>query len=101
MSWTTGRRGPTRRSRADRARILHRDPVCRCSGCPACTAHGCTRPSTEDDHVVPVAEGGSDYLSNRRGICSPCHAVKSRAEAARGAARRSARRTPPPHPGLL
>ncbi len=101
MSWTRGRPASTRRDRADRSTVLRRDPVCRCAGCSACTSHGCGGPSTEDDHVVPLAEGGSNGLDNRRGVCSPCHAVKSKAEAKRGIDRRSARRAPLRHPGLL
>jgi 5-methylcytosine-specific restriction enzyme A len=50
---------------------------------PTCHLHyeGCTIAATEDDHVIPVSQGGSDELSNRRGACRHCHDVKSRREA--------------------
>lgn len=40
--------------------------------------------SDQVDHVVPLAEGGSDGMDNRRPIHSePCHREKTAAEAAR------------------
>jgi 5-methylcytosine-specific restriction enzyme A len=90
-------RGSTRASRALRAR----DPVCRCPGCPNCTADGCARPSTEDDHVVPVMQGGTDDESNHAGKCGPCHLQKSQREAAAARHALSVRRPTERHPGLL
>ena len=45
----------------------------------------------ELDHIVPVAEGGTDGLDNLQWVCPSCHAEKSRREAARGISRRVAR----------
>lgn len=38
------------------------------------------------DHIVALAEGGSDEPSNWQGLCQSCSDVKTAAEAARGAA---------------
>lgn len=66
--------------RETRARILRRDPWC----------YVCAKSrSVEVDHVVPRAEGGSLDDGNFRGICVPCHRVKSREEATRGRRRAS------------
>jgi 5-methylcytosine-specific restriction endonuclease McrA len=74
-----------------RAQILAAHPVCRACG---------LRPSTEADHIVPVAEGGTDAVTNGQGLCTTCHAEKTKQEQARGMQRRSLHRTPAPHPGL-
>jgi 5-methylcytosine-specific restriction protein A len=62
-----------------RERVLARDPICRECG---------RRPSTEADHLVPKSAGGSDAMSNLRGLCQKCHRAKTQAEA------RAARRRP-------
>lgn len=86
------RRGPRIQfSKAQVSIILRRDHR-RCYLCGA--------EATEADHVVPVAEGGRNDLSNGRAICPACHAEKSRAESERGYERRMKKlRLPPdPHP---
>lgn len=67
---------------AQRARILRRDPVCRCLGC---REHGgpCAAPSTEADHVVPLSRGGAHDEGNGQGLCRPCHRHKTFAERVR------------------
>jgi 5-methylcytosine-specific restriction protein A len=77
-----------------RRAILQRDPICR---------HCHTRQSTIADHIIPVAEGGTDTITNGQGLCDPCHHTKTQAEARRGQARRRSRgQLPPtPHPGLI
>jgi 5-methylcytosine-specific restriction protein A len=57
------RGGSTRRWRRVRARVLARDRY-RCQLCGA--------PATEVDHVVRVADGGSDHPGNLRAICGRC-----------------------------
>ena len=93
MPWSTSRHpGSTRRSRAVRATVLTHWPVCHLRY-PGCTMH-----STEDDHVTPLSQGGTDALDNRRGACHHCHTIKTRAEAQAG--KPSRRRQLEPHPGL-
>ena len=79
---------------AVRRRILRKQPVC--AGCRI-------RPSTIADHIIPVAEGGTDSESNGQGLCTVCHDAKTKQEAARGRARKLARLRRPEgrHPGLL
>jgi len=52
--------------------------------------HVCGGPGADRvDHVVPLAEGGSEHPTNLAPIHdTPCHADKSAAESARGRARR-------------
>ncbi|UYB51164.1 HNH endonuclease [Xanthomonas sp. AM6] len=56
--------------------------------CEACQSSGrLPLLADEVDHIVPVAEGGTDDMSNLRAINHDCHKVKTQAEARRGAAR--------------
>ncbi len=66
----------TRQERAIfRRDVLRRDPICRACG---------TAPATDADHITPIADGGSPRdLNNGQGLCAPCHALKTRIEAAR------------------
>jgi len=93
MTWG---RGSTRQSRKDRALVLRLYPICYLQ------YDGCIRVSTQDDHVVPLEQGGTDDLGNRRGACAHCHEIKSRREAAQGRAAAQARARHPreTHPGL-
>ena len=92
----------TRRARlpknwpALRQATLERYPTCTCTGCRHHDSP-CTHASTDADHTTP----GDDH-TQLAGLCHNCHATKSSAEgnAALARARASARRTPPPHPGL-
>ena len=62
----TLRNGSTRAWRTLRAEILYRDAY-RCALCP--------RAASEVDHIVPIAEGGTDDPSNLRSLCHDCHAA--------------------------
>jgi 5-methylcytosine-specific restriction protein A len=53
-----------------RALILQRDPICR-------DESGCTRPSTDVDHIIPRRAGGSDDPSDLRGLCHRHHSSKT------------------------
>jgi 5-methylcytosine-specific restriction protein A len=64
---SAARRGYGRRWRVWRQVILARDPVCRWPGC--------TAPSTDVDHIVPKAAGGSDLETNLRGLCHSHHSA--------------------------
>lgn len=73
--WGSGRGGrPWRRIRE---RILLRDQYT-CRGC------GVVTHELEVDHIINVAEGGSDDDSNLQSLCIPCHQAKTATEAARG-----------------
>jgi 5-methylcytosine-specific restriction protein A len=84
---------------ATRRRILQRDPMCTCTGCRAC-GNGCTRASTDADHIVEVSDGGSHDEANGQGLCHPCHTSKTTAHAARARRKASPNRRPEQHPGL-
>lgn len=61
-------------------------------------SRGCTGVATEVDHIIPVAEGGTDELDNLQAACPGCHRIKTQAEAARGRAKFSRLRPTPAHP---
>lgn len=64
-----------------RARILHRDPICQLQ-----TPGICTHTSTEVDHDD---NGPHDHSrANLRGVCAPCHAHRTKQQAAAGRRRR-------------
>lgn len=97
MTWTRGNsRTSTPAWRTIRRQALIRDG----NQCTQCGADGRTT-RLECDHIIPVAEGGTDTLDNARMLCLDCHAPKTRAETARGRARKSPRRTARPHPADL
>lgn len=64
--------------------------------------HWCRRPGSDRiDHVIPLAQGGTDDEANRRPIHNqPCHRQKTAQEQAAGRARHSSRRPTETHPGL-
>jgi len=70
--------------RRKREAVMKRDQYL----CQPCKAQGRITEATEVDHIVNVAEGGSDDDMNLQAICTECHGVKTQAEARRGAARR-------------
>lgn len=52
----------------------------------------CSGMAVEADHVVPIAEGGSELdPTNGQAACRPCHAMKTQAEARLGQRRHHAR----------
>lgn len=72
-----------------RAMVLKRDGyLCKCDDCKA---SGDLLIAHEVDHIVPLAEGGTDDLSNLRAINRDHHKTKTQAEAARGVGRKSGR----------
>lgn len=84
---------------ATRARILTRDPICRCRGCKWHLSP-CTKRSTEADHILEAADGGSDHEDNGQGLCKACHAQKTAAHANATRWQTTARRPAERHPGL-
>ena len=70
-SWGSGRGGrPWRRKRAA---ILVRDNY-------TCRVCGMITKDLEVDHIVNVAQGGTDDDENLQAICIPCHKVKTARE---------------------
>jgi len=65
----------------------------------------CTYPAQDIDHIVNLAQGGTDELSNLQALCDWHHKRKTQAEAkaARDAKgpKPTERRASPPHPGLV
>jgi len=55
-----------------RVQILRRDPIC--------SWDGCVRPSTDVDHILNRARGGTDEPSNLQGLCHTHHQAKTAAE---------------------
>lgn len=74
-----GRRSLVKRARgragaAQRRRRLRAEPQCR-----DCLAIGLERNAEEIDHIQPLSRGGADTDDNVRGLCKPCHAMRTRA----------------------
>lgn len=40
----------------------------------------CGQPAREVDHVVPLADGGTDHPANYQSLCHTCHAIKTAME---------------------
>jgi len=59
-----------------RARILRDSPYC-----AECARAGRVRLADEVDHILPIADGGSDEPGNLQPLCAPCHREKTRREA--------------------
>lgn len=96
MTWSTQPGKSRGFPPAQRLRILARDPICRCTGCPRCTPNGCTTRSTEADHI---GDRNDMRITNGRGLCTPCHAWRT-AQQGNAAPRARAKREPEKHPGL-
>lgn len=60
-----------------------------------CAAKGCNaklrKGYCDDDHVIPLACGGTNHISNRQLLCPPCHDAKTN-ERDKGDAAQIARR---------
>jgi 5-methylcytosine-specific restriction protein A len=65
-----------------RAQLFTRSPLC-----VGCLHSGRTTIATIRDHVIPLAEGGSDTEANVQALCVACHEEKTQSEANRGIAR--------------
>lgn len=66
---------------AERARRLATEPFC-----SDCLEAGSTRLAEEIDHIIPLAQGGSNEDGNVRSLCKPCHAVRTRTQTLVGGA---------------
>ena len=61
----------------DRKRIRARD----CSLCQECKRQGRTTIGHPVDHIIALADGGTDDDDNKETLCVPCHDAKSAREA--------------------
>lgn len=58
----------------------------RASGlCELCIRNGLLTPGGFCDHIVPLAQGGSDSILNLQWLCKPCHDAKTAEESKHGA----------------
>lgn len=73
-----------RRLQREREQLFAREPLCR-----QCREAGRTRLATIRDHIVPLAEGGTDAPTNIQPLCRECSDIKTAAEARRGRQRAS------------
>jgi 5-methylcytosine-specific restriction protein A len=71
--------------KALRVQVLGDEPYCR-----KCIADGLAEPNRSDicDHIIPLAEGGTNERDNLAGLCHTCHNEKTLAESARSQGRR-------------
>lgn len=76
---TAAKRVTGRRLQTMRERLFAENPLC-----VECERNGLVMLATQRDHVIPLAEGGTDDDDNVQGLCKPCHDAKSRQESARG-----------------
>ena len=57
----------------DRERRLRAEPYCR-----DCAQKGIKRLAVEVDHIIALADGGTDDDDNVRSLCKPCHTIRTR-----------------------
>jgi 5-methylcytosine-specific restriction protein A len=62
-----------RRLQAIRARHFKANPLC-----VMCQAKGKVSLAVELDHIIALTNGGEDTDENRQGLCTECHAAKTR-----------------------
>lgn len=48
--------------------------------CEECLLHGQTVAAREVDHIMPLADGGTNEVVNLRSLCKPCHSRKTAAQ---------------------
>ncbi len=76
---TAAKRVTGRRLQALRERLFTDNPLC-----VECERQGRVTLATQRDHVISLAEGGTDEDDNVQGLCRACHDTKSRQESVRG-----------------
>lgn len=48
--------------------------------CAECERQGFVRVATQRDHIIPMAQGGTEDPSNIQGLCGECHDAKTERE---------------------
>ena len=56
---------------------------------PICQWPDCTEDAVDVDHIRPLAQGGTNHLSNLQGLCKRHHAMKTKKESGRCATSQS------------
>jgi len=69
-----------------RRRVLFAKQQYRCVG-EACVSRGLQTRPTIRDHIIPIAEGGTEDASNEQGLCLDCSDQKTETESLRGVQR--------------
>lgn len=87
IRWGTDRREDVLRLRGRanqerRQRLFARRPLC-----ASCEAQGLVTVATIADHVIALADGGSDTFDNLQPLCRECSDAKTQAESMRGKGR--------------
>lgn len=85
MQVATYKRTSGRKLQRQRAELFTREPLCR-----ECSKAGRVTLAVIRDHIIPLAEDGSDDDDNVQPLCKSCSDAKTDAERARGV-RRSGR----------
>ena len=83
--WQAARAQPRirgRRLQRLREQLFNANPLC-----ALCAAAGRVSLAVIRDHIVPIAEGGTDDPTNIQGLCGDCSRRKTHAESVRGKAR--------------
>lgn len=62
-----------RRLQDARRRLFQSSPLC-----VKCQERGIVRVASERDHIIPLHKGGQDVAENTQGLCTECHAGKTR-----------------------
>lgn len=52
--------------------------------CEECLTHDRVTVANEVDHILPLAQGGTNELTNLRSLCKPCHSRKTARQSRRG-----------------
>ena len=78
---------PVSRIRGRRLQWLRRQLLESSPLCVRCLAQGRMVSATIRDHIIPLAEGGTEDPSNIQAICEPCHDAKTQREGQRGQSR--------------
>lgn len=82
-------REPVKRIAGRRLKRLRLDLFAREPGCRECAAQGLFTVATIRDHIVPLAEGGTEDESNIQPLCKECSDRKTQQESMRGKQRSS------------
>ena len=61
-----------RKAVEQRKRRLQLEPLCR-----DCKDKGKVTRATVPDHIIPLAQGGTDEDTNIRCLCADCHAIRT------------------------